>query len=358
MAVGFQAVQWNRFKIVYDLVLWAGAIALTAVFILVTNATQPEGESFHPVQLVLRAFGLTAIILLFITLAIGPLARLSDRFKPLLYNRRHMGVTVFFFALIHAGLVLIWYHGFSDTNVFVSLLATNLNYDRIYGFPFEALGLAALLILFVMAATSHDFWLDFLGAPVWKLIHMLVYPAYALLVGHLVLGALQDQSSIIGAALVSGAAFTLVVLHLLAGWKEARDDARADRPVEDGWLDAGDPEDIPDGRAVIIAPPGKERIAVFRDGDTIAALSSVCRHQNGPLGEGHVRDGCVVCPWHGWEYRLEDGRAPAPFSEKIATYPVRLIGGRIQVSAKPLPPGTYSEPVSLSGLASPQGAPA
>jgi sulfoxide reductase heme-binding subunit YedZ len=357
MSVGFQAVQWNRFKILYDLVLWAGAIALIAVFIVTTNATQAEGESFHPVQLVLRAFGLTAVILLFITLAIGPLARLSDRFKPLLYNRRHMGVTVFFFALIHAGLVLMWYHGFSETNVFVSLLATNPNYDRIYGFPFEALGLAALLILFVMAATSHDFWLDFLGAPVWKLIHMLVYPAYALLVGHLVLGALQDQSSIIGAALVCGAAFTLVGLHLLAGWKEARDDKRADRPVEEGWLDAGDPDDIPDGRAVMIAPEGGERIAVFRDGDTIAALSSVCRHQNGPLGEGHVKDGCVVCPWHGWEYRLEDGRAPAPFTEKIATYPVRLVEGRVQVSATPLPPGTYSEPVTLSGSVSPEGAP-
>jgi sulfoxide reductase heme-binding subunit YedZ len=102
MSVGFQAVQWNRFKIIYDLVLWAGAIALMTVFIVATNATQPEGESFHPVQLVMRAFGFTAIVLLFIALAIGPLARLSDRFKPLLYNRRHLGVTIFLFGLIHA----------------------------------------------------------------------------------------------------------------------------------------------------------------------------------------------------------------------------------------------------------------
>ncbi len=347
MSVGFQAVQWNRFKIIYDLVLWIGAITLVVVFILVTNATQSEGESYHPVQLVLRAFGLTAIVLLFITLSIGPLARLSDRFKPLLYNRRHMGVTVFLFAFLHAALVLVWYHGFSETNIFVSLLSTNSNYGQVYGFPFEALGLAAFLILFVMAATSHDFWLDFLSAPVWKLIHMMVYPAYALVVGHLVLGALQDQTSLFSAWAVSGAAVALIGLHLMAGWKEARDDKRADRKAEDGWLDAGEPCDIPEGRAVIIAPKGGERIAVFRDGDQVAALSSVCRHQNGPLGEGHVRDGCVVCPWHGWEYRLEDGRAPAPFTEKIATYPVRLVDGRVQVRAKPLPPGTYSEPVTV-----------
>ncbi len=349
MAVGFQAVQWNRFKVIYDLVLWFGVATMITVFMVTTMMTQPEGESFHPVQLVLRAFGLAAIVLLFITLSIGPLARLSERFKPLLYNRRHMGVTVFFLALIHASLVVVWYHGFSDTNVFVSLLSTNPNYDRIYGFPFEALGLAAFLILFVMAATSHDFWLDLLSAPVWKFIHMLVYPAYALLVGHLVLGALQDETSLLSAYAVSGTAFALICLHLAAGWKEWRADGQAGRTAKEGWLDAGPPEGIPEGRAVIIAPDGGERIAVFRDGNQIAALSSVCRHQNGPLGEGHVRDGCVVCPWHGWEYRLEDGRAPAPFTEKIPTYPVRLVDGRVQVRSKGLPPGTYSEPITIEG---------
>jgi len=210
MSVGFKAVQWNRFKLVYDGVLWAGALAMTSGFILVTHYTTPEGESFHPVQLVLRALAVTAFILLTVTLSIGPLARLSDRFKPLLYNRRHLGVTVFIFALLHAALVVMWYHGFSDTNQLVSLIATNPNYDRIYGFPFESLGLAALFILFLMAATSHDFWNDLLSAPVWKFIHMLVYPAYALIVAHIVLGALQDQKGIWLPALVSGAALWLV----------------------------------------------------------------------------------------------------------------------------------------------------
>jgi hypothetical protein len=47
---------------------------------------------------------------------------------------------------------------------------------------------AALLILLLMAATSHDFWLKNLTAPVWKRLHMLVYAAYALLLAHLLLG--------------------------------------------------------------------------------------------------------------------------------------------------------------------------
>ena len=46
-----------------------------------------------------------------------------------------------------------------------------------------------------MAATSHDFWLHNLSAPVWKRLHMLVYVAYALLIAHVTLGALQSETS-------------------------------------------------------------------------------------------------------------------------------------------------------------------
>ncbi|MEO1038114.1 MAG: Rieske 2Fe-2S domain-containing protein [Pseudomonadota bacterium] len=347
MSVGFQAVQWNRFKIGYDIVLWGGSVAVMSAFIVLTASNQPAGESFHPVQLVLRALAFTAFTLLHITLAIGPLARLSDRFKPLLYNRRHLGVTVFVFGLLHAALATLWYHGFSPENPLVSILATNPNYDRLYGFPFEALGLGALLVLFVMAATSHDFWLEFLGAPIWKALHMLVYPAYGLLVAHVALGAMQGETSILfPGALLAGAAL-LSLLHLSASGIEWAKDRSGTQESVEGWLNAGPANAIPEGRAVILTPAGSERIAVFRDGARIAALSNVCKHQNGPLGEGRVVNGCAVCPWHGWEYRLEDGRAPAPFTEKIATYRVKIRSGEVFVDPQALPPGTPSEPALI-----------
>jgi hypothetical protein len=37
---------------------------------------------------------------------------------------------------------------------------------------------------------------------------------------------------------------------------------------------------------------------------------------------------------------LADGCAPAPFTEKLATYRVRISGGVVEVDPKPLPPGT------------------
>jgi nitrite reductase/ring-hydroxylating ferredoxin subunit len=92
--------------------------------------------------------------------------------------------------------------------------------------------------------------------------------------------------------------------------------------------------------ARIVAAAGGERIAVFRDGAQIGALTNLCAHQNGPLGEGRIVDGCVTCPWHGYQYRLDDGCAPPPFTEKLATYRVRLRDGVVEVDPQALPPGT------------------
>jgi nitrite reductase/ring-hydroxylating ferredoxin subunit len=48
----------------------------------------------------------------------------------------------------------------------------------------------------------------------------------------------------------------------------------------------------------------------------------------------------VTCPWHGFQYRLADGCAPPPFTEKLATYRVRVTNGLVEVDPRPLPPGT------------------
>ena len=47
----------------------------------------------------------------------------------------------------------------------------------------------------MMAATSHDFWLHNLTAPVWKALHMCVYVAYTLIVLHVMFGVLQGEIS-------------------------------------------------------------------------------------------------------------------------------------------------------------------
>jgi len=349
MAAGFSLVGWNPFKRAYDAVLLAGLVLFLAAHLGAGFLMAPAGQHPSEIQLVIRASGAAAFSLLTIILCLGPLARLTPRALPLVYNRRHMGVACFLIALIHGALVILWYHGFSQFNAFVSLLVSNPRYDSPGGFPFESLGMAGLLILFVMAATSHDFWNAVLGPRLWKAVHMSVYAAYGLIIAHVMLGAAQGEKGLAQAALVAGSALLVAGLHIVAGRREAARDAAAAAEAE-GWLDAGPATAIPDGRAVILVPPDGERIAVFREGAKIYAVANACRHQGGPLGEGRILDGCIVCPWHGFQYRPEDGSSPPPHAERIPTYPTRIISGRVLVHRLAQSPGTLLAP-SLIGEA-------
>lgn len=345
MSHDYKMVGWTPFKKRYDLFVGLGVLLYLVLFFVGTMAGQPAGESLHPLQTMLRATGTLAFILLTFILSIGPLARLTDRAKPFLYNRRHLGVTTFLIALVHAGLVVLWYHGFSETNAFVSLFASNPRYDSLQGFPFELLGVGAFFILFVMAATSHDFWNANLGPGFWKALHMGVYIAYALLVGHVMLGFIQDETSMTYTALIAGASAWLVMIHLIASGRVKTTQPADD--LEQGWLTVAPIADFEDGRAKIVTPAEGERIAVFLYDGKISAVSNVCRHQGGPLGEGRIIDGCITCPWHGFQYRPEDGQSPAPFTEKIATYDVKIHADSVLVRALPNPPGTQVTPALI-----------
>lgn len=335
MAHDYRLVQWTPFKKRFDAALAVGVVAFVSTFVAAAVMATPAGETLTPIQLAIRALGAAAFVLLHLILLIGPLARFWPRLLPLLYNRRHLGVTCFALAFTHGVLVTVWYHGFSDVNPLVSPIASNPRYAAIQGFPFESLGLAALAILFVMAATSHDFWNRNLGPATWKTIHMAVYPAYALLVAHVMLGAVQGEKGLIHAAATGAGALLVAGAHIAAGVRERKKDRAVDALLADGWIAVGPLDRIADGRATIVTPGKGEKIAVFRDGDAAYAISNVCRHQGGPLGEGRIIDGCVTCPWHGFQYRPQDGRAPPPYDERVAVYPVRLIDGAVFVLPEP-----------------------
>jgi nitrite reductase/ring-hydroxylating ferredoxin subunit len=209
--------------------------------------------------------------------------------------------------------------------------------------PFEPFGFIALIILFLMAATSHDFWLANLSAPVWKALHMGVYVAYALLVVHVVFGVLQAETGWIY-AVVPGVGLALVLgLHLLAARRELAGDRELSDAGADGFVEVCAVADIPESRARIVTIAG-ERVAVFKYAGKISAVSNVCQHQNGPLGEGKILDGCITCPWHGYQYLPETGASPPPFSEQVPTFRVRVSGGRVWVHPRPHPGGTRVEP--------------
>ena len=118
-----------------------------------------------------------------------------------------------------------------------------------------------------------------------------------------------------------------------------------------GWRPAGRIEDFPpdsltardvSGRTVIVAntPRG------------LFALGAVCPHQGAPMAgaelcgtmvasqPGTFEYGChlelVRCPWHRWEFHVDDGRAAFGTSHKrLVTYPLRVSDGEVQVHLPP-----------------------
>lgn len=135
MSHGFRAVQWTPFKRRFDAWMGAGIGTDLASFLGVTAWLPPAGESFTPAQAVIRATGTLAFLMLSFLLCIGPLARLTPRFKPFLDNRRHLGVATCLVAAVHAAVVLVWYHGFGVLAPLVSLLASNPRDDALARFP-------------------------------------------------------------------------------------------------------------------------------------------------------------------------------------------------------------------------------
>ena len=346
MSVGYTGIGWNRQKRWYDLTLVGTILLALGAFIAVSLVLRPQ---LTIETLIIRGTAVTAFVLLHVILCIGPLARIDRRFLPLLFNRRHLGVTMFLLALVHASFAIFQFHVFAGVNPLVSVFtAYRMDYNplvqrsvNIAHFPFEPLGFAALVILFLMAATSHDFWLKNLGPSVWKTLHILVLVAYSLLVVHVAYGVLQSESSLVYPALLGVGVGAVFSLHLVAARREM-DPADARSAGTDGFIKACALEELREDRGKTVHL-GSERVAVFLTAGRVYALSNVCRHQGGPLGEGRVIDGCVTCPWHGWQYRPGDGVSPPPFEEKVETYRVRVVGREVFVHPEPAPPGTAQQ---------------
>ena len=262
MSARYVSVQWNTHKKVYDLALWSLIAAFIASFIAFSKIAHTGENAIADEILILRALALCAFTLLTIILCIGPLARLDTRFNVLLYNRRHMGVSMALLALAHAALATLYYGGFGERNPVSAILAYSDTFASISAFPFELPGLLAMLILLVMAATSHDFWLKNLSPRWWKALHMLVYAAYFLLLTHVALGPLQSERNPAYPALLIGSATVVTLLHIASALVGARRDAIQRRDTAE-WVDVGTPTDIPKDRARAVRCASAAPIAVL-----------------------------------------------------------------------------------------------
>ncbi len=348
MIYPYRAIYWTKRKFFVDLALAGGIFLYLALFVSISMLRVPRPDYPETGAILTRAFGTLAILLLHAVLAIGPLSRLNPAFMALIPHRRHLGVITFLVAAVHAALAVILRHTGGVLNPLASIVLGNGQWLSPREWPFELFGLAALLILAAQAVTSHDFWIAYLSPEGWKRLQMWGYAAYALAFLHAVLGVTRGAGSLVYTVLLGAGMFVLVALHRKAAAIERARDHAVAIPDSDGFVPVCAPEEIPMGRARVVMAGG-ERVAVFRHWQGISAISNVCAHQLGPLGEDGMSAGCVRCPWHDALYFPQNGLAPSPSAYRVPTFPVKLVDGCVYVSPLPNPPGFECPPLPVPG---------
>nr|WP_296771600.1 bifunctional 3-phenylpropionate/cinnamic acid dioxygenase ferredoxin subunit [Rhodococcus sp. (in: high G+C Gram-positive bacteria)] len=101
-------------------------------------------------------------------------------------------------------------------------------------------------------------------------------------------------------------------------------------------LDAARVEELPDGEALRITPPGAAPIAIFNVDGEYFAIDDTCTHQDASLSEGWVEDCAVECPLHTACFDLRTGAAlGAPAKIPVRTHAVLVEDGVIRVAVSP-----------------------
>jgi|SRR5579871_870213 len=81
--------------------------------------------------------------------------------------------------------------------------------------------------------------------------------------------------------------------------------------------------------SVLEAMAGETPYAICKVGGKITALSGICPHRGGPLGQGAIHGENVVCPWHAWEWNCATGENDMDPAKKVATVEVKIEDGDI-----------------------------
>jgi nitrite reductase (NADH) small subunit len=103
--------------------------------------------------------------------------------------------------------------------------------------------------------------------------------------------------------------------------------------TNDRWLQITAADRIPvrEGRAALV---GGREIAIFNLGDRFVAVDNRCPHQGGPLADGIVSNGAIVCPLHAWKISLRTGAVerPSGIAHCVRSYPTRVEDGVVLVA--------------------------
>ena len=136
--------------------------------------------------------------------------------------------------------------------------------------------------------------------------------------------AVAGYSIALGAAWFGG--------ELVYGQRIGVTHAAVDEPA--GFTAVAAAADLPDHSMKRVRKDDADLLLVRQRG-RVCALAHPCTHMGGPLSEGTLKKGSVVCPWHGSEFGLDDGHViNGPATQNQPCLDVRERGGQIEVKAR------------------------
>ncbi len=96
------------------------------------------------------------------------------------------------------------------------------------------------------------------------------------------------------------------------------------------FVSVGRVSDFTPGAGKMVDVSGRH-VAIFRLGDDFYAIDNLCLHRGGPLCEGHIDNGVVTCPWHGWSYEIKTGTMVQDPKIGVSRHEVRIDGDEVSV---------------------------
>lgn len=90
------------------------------------------------------------------------------------------------------------------------------------------------------------------------------------------------------------------------------------------WTSLCDFDELQEGRGKYVEISGFQLAAFLQEGE-VRVLDNTCPHAGGNLSGGVVEDGCVLCPWHFWAFRLDNGQLRDLPGVAITAYKTRVI---------------------------------
>lgn len=185
------------------IVLWLACLAPAA---WLTRAAATGGLGVNPIEKLTHVTGMTALVILLVTLAVTPLRRWIQ-WSPLIQLRRPLGLFAFFYALLHFSIWMVLDLGFELTWVWEDIV------ER----PYITVGFVAFVLMIPLAVTSTRGWIRRLGKR-WTLLHRLVYVSAALGILHFYWRVRADA----WLPLLMGGILLLLLAARVPGWRASR----------------------------------------------------------------------------------------------------------------------------------------